>query len=651
MTGSKPEINECLSLPTDLHTQPLMQDSVLISGSLQQPAREGTWNGLMIPGLRRRMALALHSLFVSSPTWSETLTDIPDQGQFLLWEETDGHGILVPVLDGDFRACMCGSENGLALKASCGPSGTPSSEVALAVAAFGEDPYETIKRGMSAAIQWMGRGKERTQKQVPEWVELFGWNTWDAFYSDLNEEKMLKGLETFQEGGIVPGQMVIDEGWQDYDDDDYLTGYGVKENAFTDDSLRPFVQKAKNEYGVKLVGCWHTLFGELRGIDPEEPEFADLNPRLVVESGTEDDTFGVPEMNRVPDFFETYHSRLEEQSVDFVKVDFQGALYRMTWDECGRAEAARRWQNALQNSVEKHFDGQMLNCMCLTSDQTYHTHTSNVTRASDDFFPDRPETHPDHLRQCAYNSLWLEACTLPDWDMFHSQHPWGRYHALARAVSGGPVYVSDKPGEHDFPLLQQLVAADNKILRADDPALPTRDILFRDPESTDRLLKVFSRNGTIGLLGVFHPQTLKDGSTIEEAVEASLVETVDGDRFAVHSATRGFIGVRQMDEGIDVSLAPGEADVLVFSPVNEGFAPVGLVDKLNPAAGVLSREDGENTVQLEIRGGGRFGAAIERDVETVKLNGETVDCTQEGPFATIPTGERPRCTLSFAFTE
>lgn len=51
---------------------------------------------------------------------------------------------------------------------------------------------------------------------------------------------------------------------------------------------------------------------------------------------------------------------------------------------------------------------------------------------------------------------------------------------MARAVSGGAVYVSDKPGQHDFTLLRRLVLPDGYILRAQLPGRPTRDCLFRD---------------------------------------------------------------------------------------------------------------------------------------------------------------------------
>jgi raffinose synthase len=65
---------------------------------------------------------------------------------------------------------------------------------------------------------------------------------------------------------------------------------------------------------------------------------------------------------------------------------------------------------------------------------------------------------------------------------------------MARAVSGGAVYVSDKPGQHDFELLRKLVLPDGTVLRAALPGRPTRDSLFCDPLRDGRsLLKVRRR--------------------------------------------------------------------------------------------------------------------------------------------------------------
>ncbi|BAT05053.1 Os08g0350200 [Oryza sativa Japonica Group] len=56
-----------------------------------------------------------------------------------------------------------------------------------------------------------------------------------------------------------------------------------------------------------------------------------------------------------------------------------------------------------------------------------------------------------------------------------SIHPMAEYHAAARAVGGCAIYVSDKPGNHDFNLLKKLVLPDGSILRTKLPEMPCHD--------------------------------------------------------------------------------------------------------------------------------------------------------------------------------
>lgn len=85
-------------------------------------------------------------------------------------------------------------------------------------------------------------------------------------------------------------------------------------------------------------------------------------------------------------------------------------------------------------------------------------------------------------------------CVQPDWDMFHSKHPAALLHATARVVSGSGVYVSDKPGAHDFELLRRIVLPDGSVQRPLLPGRPTKDILFADVLKDNKtLLKVLSR--------------------------------------------------------------------------------------------------------------------------------------------------------------
>ena len=74
-----------------------------------------------------------------------------------------------------------------------------------------------------------------------------------------------------------------------------------------------------------------------------------------------------------------------------------------------------------------------------------------------------------------------------------SKHPAAELHAAARVLSGGSIYVSDTPGQHDFDLLRRLVLPDGSILRALSAGRPTRDSLFTDvARDGNSLLKVTS---------------------------------------------------------------------------------------------------------------------------------------------------------------
>ena len=112
-----------------------------------------------------------------------------------------------------------------------------------------------------------------------------------------------------------------------------------------------------------------------------------------------------------------------------------------------------------------------------------------------------------HLAHIAYNSLFLGEIGHMDWDMFTTTHDDAYLHAAARAVGGSQIYVSDKPGEHDFDLLRQLVLPDGTTLLAQHAGRPTRDTLFSDVNADGvSALKVWNRNALTGLVGIFNAQ-------------------------------------------------------------------------------------------------------------------------------------------------
>lgn len=108
---------------------------------------------------------------------------------------------------------------------------------------------------------------------------------------------------------------------------------------------------------------------------------------------------------------------------------------------------------------------------------------------------------------------------------------------MARAVSGGAVYVSDKPGQHDFSLLRRLVLPDGAVLRGLLPGRPTRDCLFVDVlRDKQTLLKVrWNITPLVGVAGVLNLQGLSCDTTyiMNEPLLACLPSSLIMSHFSV----------------------------------------------------------------------------------------------------------------------
>ena len=200
----------------------------------------------------------------------------------------------------------------------------------------------------------------------------------------------------------------------------------------------------------------------------------------------------------------------------------------------------------------------------------------------------------------------------------------GALHAAGRAVSGGPVYVSDKPGKHDFELLRKLVLPDGSVLRARDPGRPTRDSLFIDPVSEPALLKVFNHNLDAGVIGAFHLHNLSDmpdPGPISGRVCPADVVGLEGDRFIIYRHYSGEIIALERDQSWEFSLPSMSAEVFTVVPIHQGIAPIGLVDLFNSSGAVLDKEwVTPNLYHLLARGPGRFWMWLDKAPSRVLVN-------------------------------
>ena len=622
-----------------------------------------------LPELARFVLCHRYEPYWMKPRTGTTASEVTTETQMLLGQLRSGrYVLLVPLFDEPFRFFLRGKpDQHLELVGETGDSFRPGRGGLALFVASGADPFDLVRRSAKLVCARLGRGRLRIDKGLPDFVNDFGWCTWDAFYADVSVEKLRRGLESFREGGVEPRFIILDDGWQSVErrptGELRLTAFEA--NQKFPNGLREVSRCAKEQFAIKRLIVWHAFQGYWGGVDENRlPGFGVMNQTRQFGEGILELTptfnqdwwgnvVGLVAPEHIGRFYDAYHRSMAEQGVDGVKVDSQAVIEGVSQGLGGRVAVSMAYRAALEASVEKHFAGRLINCMSNNQETWYGSKSSTLLRSSIDFFPNNPGSHGAHVYTNAVVGMWFGEFMHPDWDMFQSGHVWGAYHAAARAISGGPVYCSDKPDGHDFALLRKLVCSDGSILRCDRPGLPTLDALFSDPTREDVLLKVWNKNGKGGIVGVFNARVGRGTNALLHGVaRATDVEGQAGESFACFAQRAGSMRVVSRHQAVSVALGEAEFELFTFVPIENDFAPVGLVDKFNSYRAVLEQNwrDAKHC-DVVLRDGGRFWAYSRVAPRTVTIDGRPTSFAHDVANGTleleVPTTERPM--LSFGW--
>nr|CAD1839323.1 unnamed protein product [Ananas comosus var. bracteatus] len=628
-------------------------------------------------------------IFWMIPRFGNSASDIPQETQMLLLEikenksvsdEVDGNSeepityiLLLPVLDGLFRSSLQGnSSDELEFCIESGDPAVRQSQFLEAVLVnYGNNPFDLMKESMKILEKHKG-----TFTQKPGMLDWFGWCTWDAFYFDVNPRGIMDGLKSLCKGGTPPRFLIVDDGWQDTENEFQKEGepsaegsqYGARLVSVRENSKFRYISLGPDEE-FRYVYVWHALMGYWGGVHWEAPETKKYNSKLVypiqspgnlahLRDLTMDcmEKYGVGMINpdTVFEFYNDYHSYLVSQNVDGVKVDVQNVLETLGSGYGGRVSLTSQFHDALEKSISKNFqDNSIICCMGHNTDSVYSLKVSAITRVSDDYMPRNQASQTLHIAAVAFNSIFLGEVVVPDWDMFYSQHYAAEFHAAARALGGCGIYISDKPNHHDFELLKKLVLPDGSILRAKYPGRPTRDCLFTDPVMDGKsLLKIWNLNACNGILGIFNCQGAgtwpcldsslsnpnSEATTLSAKVRSDDIEYLEevagnnnwtGD-CAVYSFNAGSLTRFPKNKSWSVTLKVLQCDVFTVSPIkaysqNIQFAPIGLLKMYNSGGAVKAVHFADDCLVVEGRGCGLFGAYSSREPKSCGLNSEDKD--------------------------
>lgn len=365
---------------------------------------------------------------------------------------------------------------------------------------------------------------EITPQWLQSWYDSLAYCTWNSLGQDLNAEKIMAGLDSLARNKIYISTLIIDDNWQSLDGtqgrtDQFHRGWTAFEanpQGFPG-GLKAAISKIREAHPkLRDIAVWHALMGYWGGVSPKG-EIAKTYKTVEV-------TFreGTPMAGRKltvhPDdvhrLYDDFYRFLSNAGVTGVKTDVQFSLDLLV-DTPHRRSFTSTYQSAWTQAHLRHLSGKAISCMSMIPQILYYSFLPTTTprimlRNSDDFFPDVLSSHAWHVFANAHNALFVQHLNvLPDWDMFQSSHPYSGYHAAARCLSGGPIYITDTPGEHDVDLIHQMTALNPRgqtvILR---PSSVGKTMGVYDKYDEKGVLKIGVYDGRsevgTGMLGVFN---------------------------------------------------------------------------------------------------------------------------------------------------
>jgi len=464
------------------------------------------------------LAIENHSPYWCRPFWGSSLSQLPAKVQALLIKKDDGYTYYLPICDSVFKTLIRGTSNGFEFctYSNCNSVNECENQLAFIIV-YGNEPLTLMKKGAKIATELLGNGlKLREEKSIPDIFNYIGWCSWDSMQIRVNHQGLIEKTREFKEKSVPIRFAIIDDMWADVPDlntipEDVDFGrmvqlmHASKMRSFDADpkrfpnGLKAAIDDIKAE-GIDKVGIWFPTTGYWAGLMPDGIEAQiQKNNTITLENGQ---IIVAPNEEKAQRYFDNLCARTKEWGADFVKIDNQG-MHQRYENIAPIGESARAIQNGIDQAADKYFNGALINCMGMPSECMFNR-SSALSRCSDDFIPESKEWFAKNILQCSYNGLLQGQFYVNDWDMWWTDDAQAVKNSLCRAISGGPIYISDKIGRTNPDILKPLCLENGRIIRPDESATPTEDCLMQNPTKTQKIFKIRNRFGNKGVCAVFN---------------------------------------------------------------------------------------------------------------------------------------------------
>lgn len=558
---------------------------------------------ISLENVKSWMADYRHSEYWCKPKFGIGLSEIPDETQGLIYEKEDGtFGVILPVVSEQYKCVLAGAttetgEEIVLAKLFSWYEGLVNCKGLAFLWAEGDNPYELLEKCSQVGLKLLGTGyRTRKERRYPEMFEYLGWCSWDAFEIRVDEESLLAKCQEFKDKGIPVKWAIIDDMWAEVHDfygveykdrpEMFRLMHSSKLHSFKADPIR-FPNGLKhcidkmNEYGIK-VGMWHPTTGYWMGIDPEGEIFRDYKDCLIQ---TKNGSYvHSPQQDKAYQFYSAFHDYLRKCGAEFIKIDNQSMSRRFFKKIAPVGQVARQFHDAMEASVGQHFDNQMINCMGMANEDMWNRSVSPISRCSDDFQPENREWFTKHILQCSYNCLVQGQFYYCDWDMWWTDDGQAEKNSILRAISGGPIYVSDTLDRSRAEVLKLLIFEDGRILRCDNPAMPTKDCLTQNPVKSGKIFKLQNTCNSCGVMAVFNLD--EEEKAVSGSISPKDIVGLEGEEFAVYEHFAKEMKIMKANECFELQLENGnDYKLYAIVPLKAGYGMIGRTDKfISPAS-------------------------------------------------------------------
>lgn len=533
--------------------------------------------------------------------------DFMNLGTFLMFKKPSGKYLaLLPIVSNTVGNTFAIKENSIYVRMAT--YGTKTMHVSAPILAYAEsdNPYQATQmvwelaknaEGVKGNVNW------RSDKTYPEPFEYLGWCSWEHFKKNIDESIILKSINDIKKSEIPFRWVLVDDGYLDQEKG-RLISFGTDKNKFPNGWKSITNQKDEK---IKWMGIWRNMQGYMQGISPNHT-MKNLDEHIV-EVSYNNSRKWMPKVNEASAnaFYNEMTSITKNAGFDIIKVDFQSDNYFYNKGSENAILGVHLNNTALEeNCVSKNLS--LLNCIALQNFNVFNQRYSAVIRGSVDYKTTMDRTDVTIVQNFT-NAFWLGHLHWIDQDMFHTSFKeTARLMAVSRALSGGPIYLSDETTQINETHLKPLIYNDGKIVGTLAPGVPLPESMFNDPYFDEQTFKVIAplknKSAAIMVVNLNRNKRLKTSVSIKDYPYASaMIQPYQG---LWKIPKEGVIVYDSYNKNAEIltdkytfELNTQEERLLQLSPIKYGWSVIGRSDKYLSASTFQLLETSEKELKVK----------------------------------------------------